>query len=226
MEEILIFLEENQSWIYGGLFLLGLVYLRTSVRWLGEYRAALFGLERERAMARLTRSGAMLVLVLSGIVMLFVLTTFVSPALPTSSRPTPVPTASLLTTPSEATPVGESTLATPMPLSEGGLDGCLNPLATLIEPADGDTLEGVVTVRGTANIESFAFYKFEYRDRSPDAPWRAVFADIEPKVDEELGTWDTTLVNPGEYDVRLVVTDTIGNAPQPCMISVRVLPAP
>jgi hypothetical protein len=41
----------------------------------------------------------------------------------------------------------------------------------------------------------------------------------------DLGTWDTRLVVPGEYALRLVVTDTVGNAPQPCVILVRVLPS-
>ncbi len=43
-------------------------------------------------------------------------------------------------------------------------------------------------------------------------------------MDSDLGFWDTTLVNPGDYGFRLVVTDTAGNAPLPCVRRVRVLP--
>jgi hypothetical protein len=86
-----------------------------------------------------------------------------------------------------------------------------------------------VSVQGTADIPNFAFYKYEYIELAaglpaPGAVWRAISAGTEPKTDEELGAWDTTLVIPGDYAFRLVVTDTAGNAPLPCVQRVRVLP--
>jgi hypothetical protein len=116
-------------------------------------------------------------------------------------------------------------------LPEAALDssGCLNPSATLTFPTNGSDLAGVVTVEGTADIANFAFYKYEYIELAggspaPGAVWRAISAWNTPVVDGELGPWDTTLVIPGEYAFRLVVTDTAGNAPLPCVQRVRVLP--
>jgi hypothetical protein len=88
----------------------------------------------------------------------------------------------------------------------------------------------LVTVAGTANIQNFAFYKYEYIPVSAGVPvagavWRAISAGTDPKVDEELGIWDTSIVTPGDYAFRLVVTDTAGNAPLPCVLTVRVLPS-
>jgi hypothetical protein len=44
-------------------------------------------------------------------------------------------------------------------------------------------------------------------------------------VQGSLGQWDTTSVPPGDYQLRLVVTDNQGQALPACVISVRVLPA-
>ncbi len=41
-------------------------------------------------------------------------------------------------------------------------------------------------------------------------------------MDDTLGAWDTRLIEPGAYLFRLVVTDTSGNAPYPCVIEVEV----
>ena len=108
--------------------------------------------------------------------------------------------------------------------------GCLNPDATLTSPQDGESISGTVKILGTANIQNFAFYKVEYRSLTPDSSWLTVSAGTVPvcegkcEISEELGSWDTSLVSPGEYGFRLVVTDTEGNAPLPCEIQVRVLP--
>ncbi len=97
-------------------------------------------------------------------------------------------------------------------------------------PEDGSQLTGTVTIEGTATILNFAFYKYEYIELAagspaPGAVWRAISAGTIPKDDDDLGLWDTTLVIPGDYAFRLVVTDTAGNAPMPCVRRIRVLPS-
>ncbi len=228
MAEALVFIEDNQGWIYFLLALASLAYLRTTLRWYLVYRRAMFSLERERASVKLASSAAMLALSLTLIASTFVVATFAAPAVPASIRPTPAPTVSVLVTP---TLPGEGTAqafttATPLPTVAVDTSGCLNPLATLTSPKDGDTLSGVVDIEGTANIPNFAFWKYEYIRREPGAVWRTIQAGTNTVVKTGLGSWDTSLVVPGDYLFRLVVTDVAGNAPLPCMIQLRVTAGP
>jgi hypothetical protein len=226
MAEALLFLEEFQGWIYLVLGLAALVYLRITWRWYRSRRSTIFSLEREQATERLARSATLLGLALTLLLATFAATTFLGPAIPASERPTPLPTVSLLVTPSIA-PEGDEALATSTPLPAVVVDsaGCSNPQATILTPATGESLTGIVEITGTADIPNFAFYKYEYINLTPGAVWRAIQAGTKPVQQGDLGTWDTRLVIPGEYALRLVVTDTVGNAPQPCVILVRVLPS-
>ncbi|MGA9531147.1 MAG: hypothetical protein WBR18_00350 [Anaerolineales bacterium] len=227
MAELIILIEAYQTWIYIGLGLIGLVYLRLTLKWWAERRDALFGLERERALSGLRRSAAMLTLVLAAAVGTFLAVTFVGPSLPLSTRPTPLPTVSLLATVQPEETLGaDGPSATALPVGTADAAGCANPEATLTSPTPGETISGVIEVQGTASIGNFAFYKFEFRLANSNDVWQAIAAGTTPVNDNLLGTWDTTLVPSGEYAFRLVVTDTAGNAPLPCVIQIRVAPAP
>ena len=226
MTEILIWIESHQTWMYLLLGLVGLFYLRLALRWFAEMRKAIFSLVRERALGGLRRAGAMLALVVAALIGIFLLANFVGPALPLPARPTALPTVSLLATGSPAQAEdGEFVAASPLAVGTSDAAGCANTLATLRMPEAGETLSGVVDIEGTANIENFAFYKYEFRPASSDQVWQAVSAGTTPVVDDLLGTWDTSLVPAGEYAFRLVVTDTSGNAPLPCEIQVRIVPS-
>ncbi|HET7012257.1 MAG TPA: hypothetical protein VFI11_15895 [Anaerolineales bacterium] len=231
MDEVLLLLQARQAWIYLVLAIVGLVYARIAWRRLRTLRTSLFGLERERALRGLTRATAMLGLVLGGGLFTFVAATFVAPAVPASSRPTPLPTVSLLLTPGVPPAQGTDFVpSTPLPQAPIDSAGCQNPAATLTSPKDGDSLAGLVSITGTANITNFAFFKYEYIPISGGAPmpgavWRAISAGTKPVLDGELGSWDTSIVTPGDYALRLVVTDTAGNAPLPCVVTLRILPA-
>lgn len=231
MEETLVLLEENQIWIYSILVLTGLIYLRLSISRWNALQRTFFGLERERARGKLIRSVTMFGLVLAGMIAVFALTTFAGPAIPISSRPTVMPTVSLLRTPDvEGSSAEEVNLATPMEDANQTALGCTNSDATLRFPEDGDSLSGRIEVLGVANISGFAFYKLEIRSVTAENEWRAIAAGTTavcgPACEDEfiLGSWDTSLITPGEYEFRLVVMDTVGNAPLPCTINVRVLP--
>jgi hypothetical protein len=233
MEEFLLFLEGQQGWFYGLLVLAGILYLRLVYRSYRDLNAAIFRLERERARARLFRSLAMLLLVFAAAASVFILTTFTIPAISMQERATPLPTVSLLATPETGTMPADGVSATEASFpSELDASGCTNQNATVTSPEDGDSVSGVVTITGTANIPNFAFYKIEFRSVTPDSNWMAVLAGTETvcedgcQVMDELGSWDTSLVTPGDYALRLVVTDTAGNAPLPCTIRLNVLPPP
>jgi hypothetical protein len=225
MADALLFLEEYQGWLYLILGLAALVYLRMTWRWYRSRRETIFSLEREQATERLTRSATLLGLALALMAATFIATTVLGPSIPESERPTALPTMSLLPTATFVQTEAEALVtSTPLPVTEVDSAGCANPLATILTPTSGESLAGAVEITGTANIPDFAFYKYEYISLTPGSVWRAIGAGTRPKKEDLLGTWDTTLVLPGEYALRLVVTDTAGNAPQPCIIQVRVLP--
>ena len=228
MEDLILFIDANQAWIYLLLGVAGAAYLRQVIRSYRQHRETIFGLEREQTTGRMRGSGALLATVLALMLATFLVSTFAAPAVPVSIRPTPLPTLSLLPTATLAPEVQGVALPTSTALPAVVVDpaGCQNPLATMAVPANGDTLSGIVEVVGTANIENFAFYKLEYISLVPGAVWRAVWAGTTPVLEGPLGTWDTSLVIPGDYAFRLVVTDAAGNAPQPCTAQVRVQAAP
>jgi len=230
MDQALLLIQAYQSWIYLILGVALVLYLRSALGWWRAYRVAAFGLERERARRGLTRSGGMALWVVVVALLTFLTATVLSPAVPAALRPTPLPTVSLLATPLTPVAEGAGLAATALPAAALDESGCLNPQATLTYPEPDSELRGTVTIRGTASIPNFAFYKYEYIELAgglpaPGVVWRAISAGTEVKVDDELGSWDTTLVTPGDYAFRLVVTDTAGNAPLPCVRRVRVLPA-
>jgi hypothetical protein len=232
MEEIILSIEALQSWIYIILGLAGLIYAILLLRAFHDLRSSVFGLERERATRRITRSGAMLILILAGFSATFVVTSFASPAIPASARPTVLPTVSLLATSPPAPGIVAAPFSTATPIQASAIDGagCTNELATITSPETNSTVRGEIQFLGTANINNFAFYKLEYHDLGPESTWLAIWASNEPvcssgcQEEELLGTWDTTLVRPGQYAVQLVVTDTQGNAPLPCQILLQVVP--
>ncbi|OGO17054.1 MAG: hypothetical protein A2Z14_09090 [Chloroflexi bacterium RBG_16_48_8] len=231
MEEALVIIEENQYWIYLGLGLSGLIYLRIAIKRYQEYRSTFFSLERDRARGKFIQSVFMLVLVAVGLLATFIAATFAAPAVPITARPTVLPTVSLLTTP-KITIEGEEVEATVTPMGGATPEGlgCSNPKATITSPQDGDSISGIIDVLGAADIPGFAFYKVEIRSLGSEAIWQAIGAGSGPicescAIEELLARWDTSLVTAGDYLLRLTVMDSVGNAPLPCELRVRVLPS-
>ncbi|MDK1044573.1 MAG: hypothetical protein QGM45_02675 [Anaerolineales bacterium] len=217
MDEALLLISSLQGWIYVLSLLAGLIYLRLALKWHGEVRSSLFGLERERAGSKRSRAAGMLVLILAAAASTFVVSTFLVPQLPASLQPTAVPTISLI----ELEAIRDSTAAQQLAPNEAG---CLNEAATIISPSSGEEVRGLLEIRGTANIQNFAFYKIEIRPSEPNSAWQVITAGTETLSEEVLGAWDTSLVENGVYLLQLVVTDSAGNAPLPCTLEIVVLP--
>lgn len=126
---------------------------------------------------------------------------------------TPIPPTKALASPTIPT----SPTPTLMPVTPA----CPNPQAAITFPANGDTLSGQVDVFGSADIDRFDYYKFEFRPAG--APDWSFLVRFEQSVSEgPLMMWDTSTVPPGTYDLRLVVVDETGNYPEPCAIHVIV----
>jgi hypothetical protein len=100
--------------------------------------------------------------------------------------------------------------------------GCIPGQIAFTDPLDGQEVQGNVTLTGTVDIPNFGFYTYEIA-RPGESIWLPIQVGREIKREALLGTWDTSALSPGEYMLRLVVTDNQGNALEPCVIRVMVL---
>jgi hypothetical protein len=80
-----------------------------------------------------------------------------------------------------------------------------------------------VEVVGTANIPDFAFYKLEINGPSTEGNWQTLSAGSTPTVGGVLGSWDSSIYIPGNYNFRLVVYDASGNWPPPCVVPINIV---
>jgi hypothetical protein len=188
-----------------------------------EYSTSIFGLEKRLAGRRSYESIAGIGLLLMLAVTETILVVFLVPNLPAASLLL-TPTLDPLATPQNTLPPEAlATLgilpiaATPTP----GAVGCIPGQIDLTSPTAGQELSGRVTLEGSADVPNFGFYKFEYAPLGTET-WSAIQAWREPKRQEELGWWDTSTITPGDYLLRLVVTDNEGNPLAACVVPVRI----
>jgi hypothetical protein len=229
MAEALRFFRTYEMWMYVILALAGLVYIRKFILSWEELRRAAFGLERESAQSSLNQSAGMLVLLFLMAVAVFVLVSFVAPSFP-ASNPLITPTMDLLASPTTTLVVEgtEDPLTTPtieamaQTATVGVIgEGCLPGQIMLSEPVDGTEINGVIVVKGTVDIQNFGFYKYELA-RPGETIWLTIQAGRDIIREGELGQWDTRTLAPGDYMLRLVITDNQGESLEPCVIRVHV----
>lgn len=95
---------------------------------------------------------------------------------------------------------------TPMIISSSGndVDGCTQASAQITSPRPGESLDGFITVRGTAQG---ARYTLSWRPDSPDVAFQ-VFEEVVQAASGDLGHLDTDAFAPGTYWIGLVVLDS------------------
>ena len=217
-------LDTYEPLIYISLTILGLfVFRRMWVSW-REWRDSVYTLEREFALWRLGRVTALGFLVLGLFFMEFYIATFIAPALPASDLAT-TPTLDLLASPQSTLVPIDSTQAALAPVTEpvqNGMSGCVADQIMITSPKSGAVVTAVVDLIGTADAPNFGFYKYEIAPVGTQN-WATVSAEREPKKDELLGKWNTLSLGNGDYFLRLVITDNVGNSLEPCVIAVRVM---
>jgi hypothetical protein len=84
--------------------------------------------------------------------------------------------------------------------------------AEITVPEPGSSVQGIVTVHGSANHPSFASYDltFSYAEDATGT-WFATGPSVtSPVVDGALGLWDTSQISPGRYVLRLRVLLSTG----------------
>lgn len=202
----------------GGLF---------AFRWLWkswrEWQMSVFKLEREFAMRRLSQALTLSSLVAVLLCAEFIVISFVIPGLPADFF-LPTPTIDPLAQPIGTLSPDAMTQAAvaPQPAVSANMQGCVPHQLMITSPKPGAEVKGRVDVVGTVNIANFGFYKYEVALRGSDT-WATILAGTEVKINGQLGPWDTAALTPGDYQLRLVVTDNRGVSLAPCIIPVRIL---
>lgn len=247
MDRVLDIISEYQFGIYGVLGLVLIFYLRRAILARRETIRSIFKLEQEQARGRYGRSVGM-----SAIILLLVVATFVvsNPLVPgpatvatqtptVTSGPLVAPTLTPTLPPPTITPTSPPPPATPTPPARPTVTpgvvataapaviapACPNPNARLTSPGVNQVLSGNVAVRGTANIESFDYYKVELAPgASPqDGTWQ-VIGELHraPVTGGVLMSFNAGSFPNGTYSLRLVVVDKTGNYPEPCRVTVTI----
>lgn len=206
--------------IYIALAIGGLFAFRRMWRSWREWRDSVYGLEREFALRRLGQATAVALSILGLVFVEFFIATFIAPALPASDI-LATPTLNLLITPAGTPAPGTTVPAMTQPVPNG-MSGCVPDQVMITSPEPGDEVSGTVSITGTADVSNFGFYKYEVAPMGTQS-WATIAANREPKKNEPLGEWNTVSLTNGDYFLRLVITDNVGAALEPCVIAIRVL---
>jgi hypothetical protein len=226
MEQALRFFSDYEIWIYVILGILALWQVRKFALAWEELRSAFFGMEREAAQSRVNAAATLIVLLIFMAVAEFTIVTFVVPTLPGTNF-LPTPTLDLLATPTfTLPPPTQDPEETPQPTATPGelpaAEGCLPEQINLTSPRNSDRISGSITIEGSANVPNFGFYTLQIAHPG-DVIWLPIQVGQEPISKNTLGIWNTTSILPGEYMLKLVVTDNVGNVMAPCIIQLTVL---
>ena len=229
MEQAFQFFRDYEIWIYVILGVLALWQVRKFALAWEELRGAFFGLEREAAQARVNSAATMVVILFIMAIVEFTLVTFVVPTIPGANL-LPTATLDLLATPTTTLPAptqnpNETPGITPTPAEVPAAEGCAVGQVNLTSPLNADRVNGSITVRGSADIPNFGFYTLQIAHPG-DAIWLPILVGQEMVKNDVLGTWETSTLTPGEYMLKLVVTDNVGTVLTPCTIQVTVEPPP
>ncbi len=79
-------------------------------------------------------------------------------------------------------------------------------IAVITSPTEGQSINGLVTVIGSANHPAFDRYEVAYGpDPNPKDAWQVFETGKQPVDNGALGTWNTAVVPDGQYMLRLRV---------------------
>lgn len=226
MTAVYRFLGTYEVLIYIVLAIGGLFAFRWLIAAWSEWRKAVYNLEREFALRRIGRAVASLTLIFVLFCAELVTASFIIPDLPASFF-IATPTLDLLATPTGTitSDLATQLALTPRPIPTiGNTSGCIPDKLIITSPKPGTEVQGVVELQGTVNTANFGFYKYEVAPLNTNT-WATISAGTKIVVNGLLGKWDTTTLTPGDYQLRLVVTDNQGQSFPPCIIPIRVTPA-
>lgn len=223
MDALFRFLVQYETLAYLLLTIAGIFSARSLWKAWAEWRSSVFGLEKELSFQKVRIAGVVFILLVMIGLSQFCLVSFIVPFLPaTTFRPTP--TADLLQTP--AAPLAQTspdqTSLPGTPSAPAVTLDCIPGQIMFSSPKSGDEVNGKIILSGTVNVENFGFFKYEYTSLGSDT-WTTIAAGDKVIIDGELGAWDTAQLVPGDYQIRLLVTDNLGKPMPACTIPVRVI---
>jgi hypothetical protein len=226
MNSVLQFLTRYEILFYFVLAIILVVFSLRVYRAWKEWSTSLFGLEREHTQRQINQGITVLFFTFALGIGLFILTTFIAPSMP-SLQTAATPTVNLTAQPTIvlSTPTQSATTTGLIPTLTAILDmGCIPDTVQWTDPINGDSISGKYVLKGTVNVPNLGFYKFEYTQAGSDH-WTTIAAGNKSIIDEALGgSWDTTSLTPGDYQLRLVVTNN-QNEPMPeCVINITIKP--
>jgi len=226
MSPVYRFLATYEGLIYILLALGGLFTFRWLWKSWREWRDSVFGLEREFAMRRLSQAVTVSLLIIFLFIGELFLVSFLAPTIPASDI-LATPTIDILDQAEGSLSANQSialTSVAPVFDVDSSLSdtGCVPDKLALTFPEPGQVVSGTVTLLGTIDINNFGFYKYEVSQQGTDS-WITISAGREMVRDGEIGFWDTSAMTPGDYQIRLLVTDNQGHSFVPCVIPVRVM---
>lgn len=144
------------------------------------------------------------------------------------ATPTPVVSGqTIIQTPEPSPTPGGTLLPADAPI------GCIAEQANINQPDNGQIVFEVETITGTADIENFAYYRFEIRDVLQGGSFGVIGGASSdytvPVVNGPLGSIVPQNFAPSEYRFRLTVFDTGGVMRAACEITIFIsdpLPTP
>ena len=148
--------------------------------------------------------------------------------LPTTPTPVLPPTApaapTLEASPTVSVTVGPPPTNTPVPAAPVvQAPNCPDNRSLLLRPGNGETVQGMVNVIGSATHEGFQYYKVEY---APGAGASGGFQYLgggnSPVVNAILASFDSNALGNGAWTLQLIVVDQTGNYPPPCRVTLNV----
>jgi len=196
-------------------------------------RIAAFGLEKEHAANRTRSALTTILLLLTLVLVVYITANILDPNL-VAVQDTPTPTPAVFITPEPT--ATEALLLFPTVTPTPGLapadaaadaaatpvDGCTIIGSTITVPAPGDIVSGQITVEGEVNILNFGGYKFEINGPSTAGSWVVVNTFNQPRSLGVIGTWDSTSLVPGNYQLRLVTFRADGTFITPCIVPIVI----
>lgn len=224
-------------YLYGAGFLALLLSWREISQARKLQAETIFSLEKELAIVRYRRGRNALLFVLAVLVLLTVLAYGIVPAgsVPATPEPTPTRLVIELPTPTLAIPTPTRTRIPTRPVptavpptavptaTRPPAPVCAQPGVCITAPTMNQVIAGQVTIRGTAQVDQFQFYKLEYGLGEDPQQWNSI-GDVHrsPVVDGALGVWDTAGFPNSVFKLRLTVVDMSGNFPPPHEVRVII----
>jgi hypothetical protein len=224
MAAILHFFTSYYILIYLFLFAGLLFAFRRLAKARNEIKESFYGLEREIANRHSRQAITAISLIFSLAIAELALVVFLAPNLPAIAT-LGTPTINPMITPTSTIPpelLATLNLLTPLSSPTAQMTGCIPGQIMISSPKPGEVVKGQVTIMGTVNVPNFGFYKYEFSALGTEN-WSTIQASHEQVTDSKLGNWDTSEITPGDYNLRLVVRDSQGNALPPCVVPVSVV---